>query len=106
MAQACFLLRIKKDSVNDYLKHHETVWPELLATIQAVGLRNFSLFIRPDGLVVGYLEGDHIQESLQKLGKTEVNARWQATVARFFEGGSGDMNSGGPEWLEQYFYLA
>ena len=105
MQRACFLLRVKHDRVREYLDAHQTVWPEFLETIKASGLQNFSLFIRADGMVVGYLEGENIQDSLQQLGKTEVNVRWQATVAKYFEGGSGDMNSGGPEWLDQYFYL-
>jgi L-rhamnose mutarotase len=105
MQRECFLLRIKKDRIQQYLETHQAVWPELLDAIRTSGLRNWSLFIRPDGLVVGYLEGENIQESLRQLGRTEANARWQAHVASFFEGGSGDLNTGGPEWLKQYFHL-
>ncbi len=88
----------------EYRLAHE-VWPEMLAAMREVGLCNYSMFLRPDGLVVGYLEGEHIQQSLQQLSQTEVNARWQAGMAPFFAGGSGDTQSGGVEWLEEYFYL-
>ena len=104
MQRACFLLKVKKELVQEYLKAHDPVWPEMLDALRDAGIRNYSMFCRPDGLLVGYLEADNVQESLEKVGATEVNARWQAQMARFFEGGSGDMQKGGLEWLEGYFY--
>lgn len=104
MARACFLMQVKPERLNDYLAAHD-VWPEMLAALTAAGIRNYSLFYRPDGLVVGYLEGDDVRESLRKVGETEVNARWQAGMAEFFDSGSGDLESGGVQWLTEYFHL-
>jgi L-rhamnose mutarotase len=103
MERACFLLQVKKDRLADYLKAHD-VWPEMRQAIHASGIRNYSMFYRPDGLLVGYLEGENIRESLRKAGQTDVNARWQAHMAEFFESGSGDMQKGGLEWLSPYFF--
>ena len=103
MARACFLMQVKPERLDDYLAAHD-VWAEMLEAIRAVGISNYSLFCRPDGLIVGYLEGDDLRDSLRRLGETEVNARWQATMAEFFPSGSGDLESGGLEWLEQYFH--
>ena len=105
MQRACFLLKVKKERLQDYLKAHETVWPEIREALQQAGLRNYSMFHGPDGLLVGYLEGENIQESLRQVGETDVNTRWQARMAEFFESGSGDMQKGGLQWLPQYFYL-
>jgi L-rhamnose mutarotase len=55
-------------------------------------------------MLVGYFESEDVKASLKKMGESEVNPRWQAHMARFFESGSGDLEKGGPEWLEQYFY--
>ncbi len=105
MEHVCFLLRVKKDRIQDYLKAHD-VWPELNSTMQDVGMSNFSLFMRKDGLVVGYFEAEDPQESLRKLSLTDVNRRWDEYMAEFFEGGGGNMEEGGVEWLEQYYYLS
>jgi L-rhamnose mutarotase len=104
MERKCFLLRVKPERLPDYLQAHQ-VWPEMLEAMREVGLQNYSLFYRPDGLLVGYLEGGDVLASLRQLGETDVNTRWQATMAEFFEAGSGDLESGGTEWLEQYFFL-
>ena len=104
MKRVCFLLRIKKDRVEDYEKSHR-VWPEMRQAIRAAGIKNYSMFLRPDGLLVGYFEAEDPEESLRKLGETEINRKWQEFMASYFESGSGDLEKGGPEWLEQIFYL-
>jgi len=80
---------VKRNRLQDYLKAHD-VWPELRAEMSRAGLRNYSMFYRADGLIVGYLEGDDIQKSLRQISATEVSARWEAGMAEFFEGGNVD----------------
>ena len=106
MRRVCFLLRVKKDLREEYKKSHESVWPEMLDVLRKAGIRNYSLFLRRDGLLVGYFEAENPQESLRKVGETEVNRRWQNCMARYFEAGSGDLQEGKPEWLEQIVYVA
>ena len=105
MKHVCFLLRVKKDRVEEYLKAHQ-VWPEMLDALHRAGIRNYSMFVRKeDGLLAGYFEADDPEKSLAEVGRTDVNRRWQEYMAQFFESGSGDLQKGGPKWLERYFYL-
>jgi L-rhamnose mutarotase len=97
-------MQVIPEKLPEYLAAHQ-VWPEMLEALSASGLRNYSLFWRPDGMVVGYLEGDDIRASLRKCGETEANGRWQAFMAQFFAAGSGDLETGGTEWLTEYFHL-
>jgi L-rhamnose mutarotase len=106
MERVCFTLKVKEELLDEYLKAHQ-VWPELLDAISEVGIKNFSLFMnRKESFIIGYFEAENPQESLSKLGKTEINKKWQAHVAKYFEAGSGDMKEGGLDWMDQYFYLA
>ena len=104
MKRVCFLLRLKKDKVEEYRKVH-LVWPEMLEAIRESGIKNYSMFLRPDGLLIGYFESGDPEASLQRLGQTDVNRRWQEKMSPYFESGSGDLKKGGPEWLEQVFLL-
>ena len=104
MKQACFTLRIEKENIDKYIEAHN-VWPEMLAALKEVGIQNYSLFMRKDGLIIGCFEAEDPKASLAKLGETEVNARWQKHMAQFFEGAAPDMESGQLEWLDQYFRL-
>jgi len=99
MKQVCFLLRVKRDRVEDYVKAHQ-IWPELLDVMREAGIRNYSLFLRGDGMVVGYLEAEDPEESLRRVGETDVSRRWEQSMAEYFEQGGGVE-----EWLSQYFYM-
>lgn len=84
--RVCFLLALRPERIDDYLAAHATVWPEMLEALRAAGWTNYSLFLRPeDGLVVGYLETPDFAQARAAMAATEVNARWQATMAEYFQ---------------------
>ncbi len=82
----CFCLQVKPDKMEEYKARHQAVWPEMLEALRAAGWRNYSLFLRDDGLLIGYLETEDFQAALDAMAKTDVNQRWQAEMAQFFEG--------------------
>ncbi|RCV53535.1 L-rhamnose mutarotase [Marinitenerispora sediminis] len=86
MQRVCFLLRVRQDRLAEYRERHAEVWPEMRAALAAAGWRNYSLFARDDGSVVGYLETDDFEAARAAMARTGVNARWQAEMAPFFEG--------------------
>jgi L-rhamnose mutarotase len=81
----CFLLRVRPDRLDAYRARHAAVWPEMLDALRAAGWRNYSIFLREDGVLVGYLECDDFAAAQAAMQTTEVNARWQAEMAGFFE---------------------
>ena len=83
--RVCFQLQVKPDRIAQYREAHAAVWPEMLEALAATGWFNYSLFLRNDGLLIGYFETDDLQASLDGMAATEVNARWQATMAQNFE---------------------
>ena len=56
MKRVCFVLYVKPERLEEYKQRHRTVWPEMLAALRETGWQNYSLFLRPDGMLVGYLE--------------------------------------------------
>ena len=104
LKQACFTLNIEKENLKAYINSHD-IWPEMLAAMSQAGIKDYSLFFREDGLIVGFFKSEDPQASLAKLGRTEVNARWQKHMAQFFGGAEPDMESDQLKWLSQYFYL-
>ncbi len=85
MERVCFLLKVRPDRLAEYRERHTAVWPDMLAALRATGWHNYSLFLRDDGLLVGYLETEDFQAALDGMARTDVNARWQADMAPFFE---------------------
>jgi L-rhamnose mutarotase len=82
--RVCFQLQVRPDCVEEYRRRHAAVWPDMLRALASTGWHNYSLFLRPDGLLIGYLETDDLAASLAGMAATDVNARWQAEMAPLF----------------------
>src|SRR4051794_4905191 len=106
MERVCFLLRVRRDRLEDYKARHRAVWPEMLAALRAAGWGNYSLFLADNGLLVGYLETEDFAAAVAAMEETDVNARWQADMAEFFELPSGERPDTGLQRLEEVFHLA
>lgn len=106
MKRVGFLLKVRQDKIAEYKKHHEAVWPEMLAELRRTGWHNYSLFLREDGLLFGYVEVDEsFQASLDGMAKTEINAKWQAFMAPYFESLGGKRADEAMAELEEVFHL-
>ncbi|MEU3664678.1 L-rhamnose mutarotase [Streptomyces sp. NPDC032940] len=106
MQRVCFLLKVRQDRLAEYRERHAAVWPDMLDALTATGWRNYSLFLRDDGLLVGYLETDDFQAALDGMEATEVNARWQREMAPFFEALDGARPDEAMKPLTEVFHLA
>jgi L-rhamnose mutarotase len=105
MERVCFLLRVRPDRLDEYTERHRAVWPEMLDALRAAGWRNYSLFLRDDGLLVGYLESADFAAALAAMDATDVNARWQAEMAPFFELSGEQRPDTGLERLREVFHV-
>ena len=100
MERVCFQVRVHAEKIDEYRERHQAVWPEMLAALSSTGWTNYSLFLRPDGLLIGYLETEDFEAAKAAMDATDVNARWQAEMAPFF---SEELAF---ERLEEVFHLA
>jgi len=82
----CFCLQVKPDRLTEYVDRHRDVWPEMQAALRESGWHNYSLFLRDDGLLIGYVEADDLEAAQKAMAATEVNTRWQAEMTEFFTG--------------------
>ncbi len=105
MERVCFLLQVRPERLVEYKERHQHVWPEMLAALTETGWRNYSLFLRGDGLLIGYLETESFAKSLRDMAATEVNARWQREMAPFFLSQAGRPDEV-MERIEEVFHLA
>ena len=86
MERVGFLLKVREDRLDEYKKHHEAVWPDMLDALRRHGWRNYSLFLTEDGMLFGYFEAeDGFQTSLDGMATEDVNTRWQTFMADYFE---------------------
>ena len=92
--RVCFQLQLKPALIAEYKARHTAVWPEMLQALKSAGWNNYSLFLRPDGLLIGYFETGNLEEAQARMAATDVNARWQAEMSGFFEDLDGAPDQG------------
>ena len=106
MKRISFLLKVRSEKIEEYKASHKAVWPEMRAALSRTGWHNYSLFMRPDGLLVGYFETpDSFEAALDGMAHEEVNTRWQDAMAPFFEGVEGAHADETMLELEEVFHL-
>ncbi len=106
MTRVGFQLKVKQDRIEEYKKHHEAVWPEMLDALRHHGWHNYSLFMREDGTMFGYFETPGtFQDALDGMAGEEVNSKWQDFMAPFFESPDGARPDTIMVELKQVFFL-
>jgi L-rhamnose mutarotase len=106
MQRVCFLLQVRPERLEEYKQRHRVVWPDMLEALRETGWTNYSLFLRTDGLLVGYFETPDLAAALDGMARREVNARWQGEMAPFFENLRDRNPDEGFLQLEEIFHLA
>jgi L-rhamnose mutarotase len=105
MQRVGFLLKVKPDKLDEYKKHHKNVWPEMLDALRKHGWHNYSLFLREDGLLFGYVEvPESFQAALDGMAGEDINEKWQTFMAPYFESISGRPDENMIQ-LEEVFHL-
>jgi L-rhamnose mutarotase len=101
----CFCLQVKRERLEEYKIRHREVWPEMQEALRQSGWGNYTLFLRDDGLLIGYLETPDFERALREMAVTEVNRRWQAEMQDFFESDSGLKADEQMRAIEEVFHL-
>ncbi len=105
MKRVGFFGQVDPGKIDDYKARHAAVWPEMKAALSRAGWHNYSLFLRPDGLLFGYVEvPESLQASTDAMAGEEVNARWQKWMSELFEDSDAAPDQSFVE-LDEVFHL-
>ena len=99
--RSAFVLKVRPERVDEYVRAHREVWPEMLDALRGAGIRNYSIF-RAGNDVFGYFESDDLAAAGRYLAAQEVSARWQDAMADLLEERVPDA---GPAALPEIFRL-
>jgi L-rhamnose mutarotase len=69
------------------------------------GWHNYTLFVRTDGTLIGYLECDDFRTARAAMARTTVNAQWQAVIGALFADLDGKRPDALMQPLEELFHL-
>ena len=71
------VIKVKPEKKSRYLELHSNVWPEVLATISACNIRNYSIFSW-DEYLFAYFEyvGNNYERDMQKMADDPITQKW------------------------------
>jgi L-rhamnose mutarotase len=73
------VLGLKPEAVAEYKRLHAEVWPEVLATIAACQIRNYSIYLKePENLIFAYFEyhGTDFAADSAKMAADPITQKW------------------------------
>lgn len=93
---------LKREKIEEYRRLHAAVWPDVLKTIKACNLENYSISIM-DNMVVSYFEytGSDYDADMDKMAADPVTQEWWKHTKPCFEGHDQGVYY---EDLEEIFY--
>ena len=97
MQRVCLTFRLVSGREDEYRRRHVEVWPELEEAIRAEGIVNSVVYAAGDTVVVLVEHPTDIEGALERLGATEVNARWSEHFA--------DVTATKPEQADEVWRL-
>ena len=98
MQRVCLTFRLVSGLEDEYRRRHVTVWPELEEAIKAEGFVSSVVYVAGDAVVVLVEHPSDVEGALERLGTTEVNARWSEYFA--------DVMATQPEQAEEVWRLS
>lgn len=72
---------IRPEAIAEYKRLHADVWPQVLATISACGIRNYSIFLKePENLMFSYFEyhGTDFAADSARMAADPTTQEWWA----------------------------
>jgi len=105
MTRVCLQLQVKPERIQEYKIAHAAVWPDMLEALRDSGWHNYSIFLRPDGLLTLYFETPSLDQALSRMAATEVNSRWAVAMNGLFLDQAGASPDTGFVHLVEIFNL-
>lgn len=103
MIRKAVLMKVFKNSHEEYKKRHDEIWEELAKTLKEYGASNYSIFLDEDtSNLFAYLEIEN-EEVWKTISTTEIVKKWWDFMADIME--TNPDNSPCAKELKDVFYL-
>jgi L-rhamnose mutarotase len=75
------VIKVRPESLAEYKKYHEAVWPDVLNTITKCNIKNYSIYLH-DGYLFAYFEyhGSDYKADMAKMAACPATQKWWAIM--------------------------
>jgi L-rhamnose mutarotase len=104
LQRVAFLLQIEPGKIEEFEEARRHVWPEMIRELELAGVTDYSIFRR--GLqLFPVMCVDDFEHTQRMLAESEVNPRWQRTMAPLFDAVSGTDASETSATMQEVFHM-
>lgn len=76
MQRVGIYFRLKPNMIDEYIRRHDNIWPEMTEALNKSGIHNYSIWNFEDKLFA-YFETEGYNLSQEYLNENEVYTRWR-----------------------------
>ena len=100
------IIEIRPEQFDRYKSHHVTDWPDVLATIKACNIQNYSIF-RKNGISFACFEytGNDFNADMLKMQKNTVTREWWKIFKPMQQPVTKYLNDGWRVDMKEVFHL-
>lgn len=103
MVRKALTMNVYPEYIDEYIKRHNELWPEMEKEIKAHGCKSYSIYVdRKSNILFAYLEIEDL-DIWSKMADTEINRKWWDYMAPIME--TNPDNSPVEIPLEEAFHL-
>ena len=68
---------VKEGMLDEYIRRHDNLWPEMKDMLHEAGIRNYTIW-NVGNVLFGYYECDSVEYASAIQANSEINAKWDA----------------------------
>ena len=82
MKRYAMIIKIRAGALDEYVRLHKNVWPDVLEMIRKCNIRNYSIYHR-DGYLFSYFEyiGEAFESDIDKMAADPKTQQWWSVVS-------------------------
>lgn len=90
--------------IEQYDEVHRNIWPEMIASLEDMGVRDYSIFRRGQDLML-VLTVANFDDFINGMAASEVDRRWQKQMEPFWESVPGQRPDEKFVMWQEVFYM-
>lgn len=102
MERYAWKARVLPGKLEEYIRRHDAIWPEMTRVLNAAGIRNYTIWNAGEELF-GYYECDSVEEAGRIQAESPVVERWNAYMKDVMAMDT-DPVTGAQPLMRQVFY--
>lgn len=104
MERYAWSARVKPGMLEEYIKRHDEIWPEMTTMLNDAGIRNYTIWNQGE-LLFGYYECDSVEYASRIQATSDVNKKWDIYMRDVMIAGK-DPITGAQPLMRQVFLHA